>query len=195
MVQTFAEEAGITLDDAPEPLFQLLTLCLLQAKPIRADVATATARALFDAGLTTPEALRDAPRSTLIRIFGDNGYKRYDESTATRLHAFASLLIREYDGDLRNLRSGAPASLQVFDGVGPACATMFAREAQGVWPELAPVFDKKALAGAEALGLPADPHALATRAEEEGTDVVHFAAKLVRERVGGHGSKTSPNSQ
>ncbi|MEH0147706.1 endonuclease [Corynebacterium sp. Q4381] len=185
MVQTFAEEAGISLDSAPAPLFQLLTLCLLQAKPIRADVATAAARALFDAGLTTPEAMRDAPRSTLIRIFGQNGYKRYDESTATRLHAFAAKLIDEYGGDLRELRDGAPASLEVFDGVGPACATMFAREAQGVWPELAPVFDKKALAGAQSLGLPADPEALAARAEEEGVDLPHFAAKLVRKQVGG----------
>lgn len=187
MVQTFAEEAGISLENAPEPLFQLLTLCMLQAKPIRADVATEVARALFDAGFTSPEALRDAPRSTLIRIFGQHGYKRYDESTATRLHAFAELLIQEYDGDLRTLRSGAPASLEVFDGVGPACATMFAREAQGVWPELAPVFDKKALAGAEALGLPTDPEALAAHAEEEGMDVAHFAARLVRERLGGGG--------
>lgn len=194
MAQTFAEEAGIRLSDAPAPLFQLLTLCLLQAKPIRADVATATARALFDAGLTTPQAMRDAPRSTLIRIFGQHGYKRYDESTATRLHAFASTLIDEYGGDLRELRSGAPTSLQVFDGVGPACATMFAREAQGVWPELAPVFDKKALAGAKALGLPANPEALAAQAEEEGMDLPHFAARLVRECLGGEGRNFAPNS-
>ena len=50
-MSTFAEDAGIRLADEPAPLFQLLVLCMLQAKPIRADVATATARALFDAGL------------------------------------------------------------------------------------------------------------------------------------------------
>lgn len=187
--RTFAEEAGIELASAPGPLFQLLVLCLLQAKPIRASSAVAAARGLFAAGLTTPEALRDAPRSQLIDIFGATGYKRYDESTATRLRAFAVRLIDDYSADLTRLREGAPKSLEVFDGVGPACATMFAREAQGVWPELAPVFDKKALQGAEKLGLPQDPEklaALVTRGEtgEVGEDLPHFAARLVRVALG-----------
>lgn len=188
MAQTFAEEAGISLADAPAPLFQLLVLCTLQAKPIRAEVAVAAARGLFAAGLTTPEAMRDAPRAKLIRIFGETGYKRYDESTATRLRSMSSLLIDEYEGDLRKLRSGAPKSLEVFDGVGPACATMFAREAQGVWPELAPVFDKKALQGAEKLGLPQDPEQLAELAADPDSsypaELPAFAALLVREALG-----------
>ena len=158
---TFAEDAGITLADEPEPLFQLLILCMLQAKPIRATVAVDAARGLFSAGLTTPEALLAAPRSQLIRIFGTAGYARYDESSATRLRAMAHLLIDEHSADLRTLRPDAPQSLQTFDGVGPACATMFAREAQGVWPELAPVFDKKALQGAAKLGLPEESEELA----------------------------------
>lgn len=185
MCKTFAEEAGIALDDAPEPLFKLLVLCSLQAKPIRAQVAVAAARGLFAAGLTTPEALRRAPRAKLIRIFGETGYKRYDESTATRLREMSELLLRDYGGDLRELREGAPKSLEVFDGVGPACAQMFAREAQGVWPELAPVFDTKALAGAEKLGLPKDPGKLAELtadpASEWPSELPRFAALLVRE--------------
>ena len=134
---------------------------MLQAKPIRATVAVDAARGLFAAGLTTPETLAVAPRSQLIRLFGAAGYARYDESSATRLRSMSQLLIDEHSADLRTLRDTAPKSLQVFDGVGPACATMFAREAQGVWPELAPVFDKKALQGAEKLGLPQDPEELA----------------------------------
>ena len=134
---------------------------MLQAKPIRATVAVDAARGLFAAGLTTPEKLAVAPRSQLIRIFGAAGYARYDESSATRLRSMSQLLIDEHSADLRTLRDTAPTSLHVFDGVGPACATMFAREAQGVWPELAPVFDKKALQGAEKLGLPQDPEELA----------------------------------
>lgn len=160
-MSTFAEDAGIQLADEPAPLFQLLVLCMLQAKPIRATVAVDAARGLFAAGLTTPEKLAAAPRSQLIRIFGAAGYARYDESSATRLRSMSQLLIDEHSADLRTLRDTAPTSLQVFDGVGPACATMFAREAQGVWPELAPVFDKKALQGAEKLGLPQDPEELA----------------------------------
>ena len=160
-MSTFAEDAGIWLADEPAPLFQLLVLCMLQAKPIRATVAVDAARGLFEAGLTTPEKLAAAPRSQLIRIFGAAGYARYDESSATRLRSMSQLLIDEHSADLRTLRNTAPKSLHVFDGVGPACATMFAREAQGVWPELAPVFDKKALQGAEKLGLPQDPEELA----------------------------------
>ena len=160
-MSTFAKDAGIQLADEPAPLFQLLVLCMLQAKPIRATVAVDAARGLFEAGLTTPEKFAAAPRSQLIRIFGAAGYARYDESSATRLRSMSQLLIDEHSADLRTLRNTAPKSLQVFDGVGPACATMFAREAQGVWPELAPVFDKKALQGAEKLGLSQDPEELA----------------------------------
>ena len=183
-MSTFAEDTGISLDDDPTSLFQLLVLCMLQAKPIRATVAVDAARGLFDAGLATPAAVVEAPRSQLIRIFGDAGYARYDESTATRLHAMASLLCDDYDGDLRNLRPDAPSSLQVFDGVGPACATMFAREAQGVWPELAPVFDKKALQGAAKLGLPEDAQELASHARSEGVALPAFAAHLVKVALG-----------
>ena len=183
-MSTFAEDAGISLDDDPAPLFQLLVLCMLQAKPIRAIVAVDAARGLFDAGLTSPSALLSAPRSQLIRIFGAAGYARYDESTATRLHAMASLLCDDYSADLRNLRPDAPSSLEVFDGVGPACVTMFAREAQGVWPELAPVFDKKALQGAAKLGLPEDPEQLASHARSQDVALPAFAAHLVKVALG-----------
>lgn len=196
-MNTFAEDAGIRLRNEPEPLYQLLVLCMLQAKPIRATVAVGAARGLFDAGLTTPAALLAAPRERLIRIFGAAGYARYDESSATRLRAMSQLLIDEHSADLRTLRDTAPKSLQAFDGVGPACATMFAREAQGVWPELAPVFDKKALQGAAKLGLPQDPEELAALVSEAPgspsstdipagalVDLPTFAAYLVKVALG-----------
>ncbi len=196
-MSTFAEDAGIALRNEPDPLFQLLVLCMLQAKPIRATVAVDAARGIFDAGLTTPAALLAAPRARLISIFGDAGYARYDESSATRLRSMSQLLIDEHSADLRTLRDTAPKSLQVFDGVGPACATMFAREAQGVWPELAPVFDKKALQGAAKLGLPQDPEELAALVSEAPgspsstdipagalVDLPTFAAYLVKVALG-----------
>lgn len=196
-MSTFAEDAGIRLRNEPESLYQLLVLCMLQAKPIRATVAVGAARGLFDAGLTTPAALLAAPRERLIRIFGAAGYARYDESSATRLRAMSQLLIDEHSADIRTLRDTAPKSLQAFDGVGPACATMFAREAQGVWPELAPVFDKKALQGAAKLGLPQDPEELAALVSEAPgspsstdipagalVDLPTFAAYLVKVALG-----------
>ena len=51
-MSTFAEDAGIRLADEPAPLFQLLVLCMLQAKPIRATVAVDAATAcLADSGV------------------------------------------------------------------------------------------------------------------------------------------------
>ena len=41
---TYAEQAGIRLDDKPMPLFELLVLCMLASKPIDADVAMRAAR-------------------------------------------------------------------------------------------------------------------------------------------------------
>lgn len=74
---------------------------------------------------------------------------------------------------------------------------MFAREAQGVWPELAPVFDKKALQGAAKLGLPQDPEELAALVSEAPgspsstdipagalVDLATFAAYLVKVALG-----------
>ena len=36
---TYAEEAGIRINDKPMPLFQLLVLCMLASKPIDATTA------------------------------------------------------------------------------------------------------------------------------------------------------------
>ena len=74
--------------------------------------------------------------------------------------------------------------IRIFGAAGYACATMLAREAQGVWPELAPVFDKKALQGAAKLGLPEDPEQLASHARSEGVALPAFAAHLVKVALG-----------
>src|SRR5205807_3008733 len=58
--RTYAEEAGIRLRDTPSPLYQVLVLSVLLSARIRAGVAVASARALFDAGLTTPRRMADA---------------------------------------------------------------------------------------------------------------------------------------
>lgn len=178
--ETFAEQAGIDLRDEAAPLFQLLALCMLQAKPISSDVAVAAAKALFRQRLTTPAAVHSAPRRKFISAFGSAGYARYDESSTTYLKGMARQLTQEFDGDLRTLRSrgNVAAALQTFPGVGPACASMFLREVQGLWPEVAPVFDKKALQGATKLGLPENAEQLA--ALVPAADLPRLAAGLVR---------------
>lgn len=62
--------------------------------------------------------------------------------------------------------------------MGPAGAGIFLREAQRVWPEVAPHLDDKALSGAERHGLPKDPDRLLKLAGE--TEPAVPAAALVR---------------
>ncbi|GGW94147.1 endonuclease [Streptomyces noursei] len=199
--RTYAAEAGIRLRDTPQPLYQLLVLADLLGARIRASVAVAAARALFDAGLGTPRRMADAPWRQRVEALGAGGYRRYDESTATRLGDGARLLLDRYGGDLRRMREAADGdlgalrgALQELPGVGPAGSGIFVREVQGVWPEFAPYLDAKALQGARRLGLPEDPDRLRGLVPAAGTAALASAlvraaldpsvAEEVRERAG-----------
>ncbi|WP_405817975.1 endonuclease [Streptomyces sp. NBC_00838] len=182
---TYAREAGIRLRDTPQPLYQLLLLALLLSAPIRAGVAVSTARALDEAGLRTPRRMTEATWQQRVDALGRGGYRRYDESTATRLGDGADLLIRRWHGDPRRMRGEADGDIKVLrrllqdlPGIGPVGADIFLREAQAVWPEVAPYFDTKALRGAERLGLGTDTAALARLAGDAGPAAL--AAALVR---------------
>ena len=187
---TYAEEAGIRLNNTPTPLFQLLTLCMLASKPIAAAVAVRAARELFHAGVRTPRAARAAPRSTMINAFGRAGYARYDESSATRLTAIAAMVDERYGGDLRILAQrgnhevrAVGALLRDFPGIGATGSAIFLREAQQVWPWARPYFDQRAIAAARDLGLPTDPDELAALAPRR---TARLAAALVRVSLDDH---------
>ncbi|MGW1813607.1 endonuclease [Streptomyces sp. NPDC002125] len=182
---TYAAEAGIRLRDTPQPLYQLLVLSDLLSARIRADVAVASARALFSHRLRTPRRMADATWQERVDALGEGGYRRYDERTATQLGDGARLLLDTYGGDLRRLRGEADGDLDVlraglrrFPGIGPAGSDIFLREVQTVWPETAPYLDAKALQGARRLGLPGDAGKLARLAA--GRDPAVLAAALVR---------------
>ncbi|MFH9413025.1 endonuclease [Streptomyces rochei] len=189
--RTYAEEAGIALKDTPQPLYRLLVLAHLLSARIRGSVAVATARALQDAGLSDPRRMADADRQERVDALGRGGYRRYDERTATQLGEAAELLNERWGGDLRRLREEADGEvgevgevrrlLQEFPGIGPTGADIFLREVQRVWPEVAPCQDRKALQGAERLGLPKDPDRLVRLAGR--TDPAVLAAALVRASV------------
>jgi hypothetical protein len=186
---TYAEAAGITLRDRPSPLYQLLVLTMLSATRISADVAVAAARELFAAGWRTPAAMRDATWQQRVDALGRGGYRRYDESTATALEEGATLLLDSHGGDLRRIRPAdredavdrLVESVSSFPRIGPVGARIFVREVQDVWPEVRPYFDDRALAGADKLGLPTDPAALADLAPRGRT--AQLAAALVREAL------------
>ncbi|MCF1593631.1 endonuclease [Streptomyces muensis] len=183
--QTFAEEAGIKLKDTPQPLYRLLVLAHLLSARIRGSVAVDSTRALYDAGLRDPRRMADADWQERVDALGRGGYRRYDERTATQLGDAAELLTDRWGGDLRRLRDEADGDvaelrrlLQEFPGLGPAGVDIFLREAQRVWPEVAPYLDDKALSGAQRLGLPKDPDRLTDLAKD--TEPAVLAAALVR---------------
>ncbi|MFI8214997.1 endonuclease [Streptomyces sp. NPDC085932] len=186
--RTFADEAGIPLRDAPQPLYRLLVLSHLLSARIRGSIALATARALHEAGLRDPRRMAAATWQDRVDALGRGGYRRYDERTATQLGDGAQLLTERWGGDLRRLRREADGEvrqlrrlLQEFPGIGPAGADIFLREAQQVWPEAAPYLDAKALQGADRLNLPRAPKRLAALAGDTGTAAL--AAALVRAAV------------
>jgi endonuclease III len=183
--QTYAEEAGIRLADRPQPLYQLLVLATLLSARISGDIAVRAARELFKAGFRSPKTMREAPWQDRVDALGRGHYRRYDERTATMLGEGAELAGRRWGGDLRKLHrevgddSGAIRSLLTeFPGIGPSGAGIFLREVQGVWRGVAPYFDSRVLSGAQKLGLPDEPKALA-RLVGDGK-VALLAAALVR---------------
>jgi endonuclease III len=183
--RTYAEEAGIALRDTPQPLYRLLVLALLLSARIRASVAVAAARELYEAGLRDPRRMADADWQQRVDALGRGGYRRYDERTATQLGDGAELLTERYKGDLRRLHEAADGDtdelrrlLQEVPGIGPAGADIFLREAQRVWPDIAPHLDAKALDGAGRLHLPKDPDRLLELAGN--TEPAVLAAALVR---------------
>ncbi|QDI67756.1 endonuclease [Streptomyces calvus] len=186
--RTYAEEAGIRLEDTPQPLYRLLVLAHLLSARIKGSIAVASARALYEAGLGDPRRMAAADRQERVDALGRGGYRRYDERTATQLGDGAELLTERWGGDLRRLRKEADGGvaelrrlLQEFPGIGPAGADIFLREAQRVWPEAAPYLDAKALQGAERLELPKDPDRLLSLAH--GTEPAVLAAALVRAAI------------
>lgn len=193
--KTYAQEAGIRLRNQPMPLFQLLILCMLASKPIDAAIAAKAARELFKSGLRTPHKILEADRRTVIEALGRAHYRRYDESSATRLVELAEIVQEDYRGDLRLLaeRSGrdiesAVALLKDFKGIGDTGASVFLREVQDVWPWARSTFDDRALAAARDLGLPGDAVELGAlsrgRNAELAAALVRYSADAdVRERL------------
>lgn len=183
--RTFADEAGITLRDEPAPLYRLLVLSVLLSSRVQAKLGVAACRELVDAGLGTPQRMRDADWQERVDALGRAHFRRTDEQTATALGEGAQLVLDEWGGDLRRMREAAGGDagrlaelLTAVPRLGPVGADIFIREVQAVWPEFRPHLDAKALDGAEALGLPRDPAALAEQVD--GDDLARLAAALVR---------------
>jgi hypothetical protein len=182
---TYAEDAGIVLSDKPSPLWRLLVLTLLLSKRIDADIAVRSARELSRAGWRTPRRMLDSTWQQRVDALGRGGYRRYDESTSTRLAEAAQLVIDRWKGDLRRLHDEAGSDadrvaslVQEVKGIGPVGAAIFLREVQGVWTDLSPFVDELAAEGARLLGLPTTAGRLAREVPPQ--DFHHLVAACVR---------------
>jgi hypothetical protein len=183
--RTYADEAGIRLADKPAPLFELLLLALLLSTRISTDIALEASRQLRQAGWRTPEKLLESTWQQRVDVLGRAHYRRYDESTATALGKAAQLVKDRWHGDLRRLRDEAGGDpervrelVQETPRIGPIGADVFCREAQGVWPQLRPWLDERALRGARECGLPTDTRRLASLVPAD--QLPNLAASLVR---------------
>lgn len=104
MKDVTARDLGIEVADALG-LFRWLLASFLIGKPIRSIVAVKAYRILVhEQGLDTPQKLVQTSHSALVRLLGQAGYRRYDESTARRLHALADKVEVELAAQLEALQ-------------------------------------------------------------------------------------------
>lgn len=182
--RTFADEAGIRLEDEPAALYRLLVLTVLLSGRVRAKLGTRACRELVDSGFGSPARMRDASRSEVLDALTRAKFLS-KEQTTDALQDGAALVADRWRGDLRRMREEADGDVERLaelltevPRLGPVGADIFTREVQAVWPEFRPHLDARALAGAEKLGLPQDPATLA--GQVTGDDLARLAAALVR---------------
>jgi 3-methyladenine DNA glycosylase/8-oxoguanine DNA glycosylase len=129
-------DLGIEVTDVGG-VFRWLMASFLMGKRIRSTVALRAYRILVDQqGLDTPQKLAQATHATLVRLLGQAGYARYDESTARRLHALGKKVDAELGVQLEALRDDPGCEnfkrwLLSFEGIGPKTVEIFMREALG----------------------------------------------------------------
>lgn len=187
----YSEELGIHLArNTPSPLFRWLCASILFSARIPAGNATRAAKGLAKAGWRTPEKMADSSWGQRTRVLNENGYARFDESTSSMLGDVAKHMVSDYGGDLRRLRDKAGQKpnqerkcLKAFKGLGDTGVDIFFREAQIAWSELYPFADKKALQGAQKLGLGNSADDLAKLVDKEKLPVL--VAALARMELAG----------
>lgn len=138
--QLLPRDLGFELRAGDEPsLFKWFLASFLFGNRISQDIAAATWRVLVDGhGCDTPRKICTFNHGQLVRMLGDGGYRRYDESTATRLSLLCRTLVDEYDGRIGGIadaaqdRSDFERRVLAFKGVGPVTLDIFMREARPV---------------------------------------------------------------
>jgi 3-methyladenine DNA glycosylase/8-oxoguanine DNA glycosylase len=131
-----AADLGIEIDDpSGHGVYRWLLASFLIGKRIRSSVAVEAYRNLVDRyGLDTPAKLARCPHRDLVRLLGQAGYARYDESTARRLHELGVGLDAGLESRMNALQSGSMEAAEFerwllsFNGIGPKTLEIFKRE-------------------------------------------------------------------
>ncbi|MDR6957788.1 endonuclease III [Pseudomonas brassicacearum] len=146
MIPVNATDLGIDVaDQRRHGLYKWLLASFLLGKRIRSSVALQAYRILVDHhGLDTPGRLSQCAHRELVRLLGQAGYARYDESTARRLSVLAARIDKEMPMRLEAIRRGTDGIQDVerwlltFEGIGPKTLEIFMREARAVLGSIAP---------------------------------------------------------
>ena len=134
---TSAADLGLTLavDDEPA-LFGWFLASYLFGKRISQTIAAQAWTVLYRTyGRDTPRKLLNLSWQQLVNYLGEGHYRRYDESTATRLLEVCRHLQKAYGGSFVRLRDASAdradveRRLQMLRGVGPETCEIFMREA------------------------------------------------------------------
>lgn len=122
-----------------QSLFKWFLASFLFGNRISQEIAAATWRVLVEVhGCDSPQKLCGFTHAQLVRMLGAGGYRRYDESTATRLSLLCRTLLDDYDGRIGGIAEAAEnrddfeRRLLAFKGVGPVTSGIFMREAEAV---------------------------------------------------------------
>ena len=145
--QLLPRDLGVEVHIGDESsLFKWFLASFLFGNRISQEIAAETWHVLVEGhGCDTPGKLCNLTHGQLVRMLGEGGYRRYDESTATRLSLLCQTLIDEYDGRILGVAEAAESRedlehrLLAFKGVGPVTLGIFMREAE---PALLPALER-----------------------------------------------------
>ncbi|MCH9827775.1 MAG: DNA methylase [Gammaproteobacteria bacterium] len=123
-------------------LFKWFVASYLFGKRISGKIAADAWRVIVEKhGRDTPRKLCNCSWQELVDMLGEGHYKRYDESTASRLLETCKKLNEDYGGSLSKLaescdsRAERERRLRAFKGVGPKTVQIFMREVPERWKQ------------------------------------------------------------
>lgn len=135
-----AADLNIDLSSNDEhELFKWFIASFLMGKRIRSDIAAAAYRVIIEKNQRdTARKLGMCTHGELVKMLGEGGYARYDESTAQRLLKLSKKLSDEYGGKIVSIRQAShdqaefEERLAEFEGIGPKTVEIFMRDVRKI---------------------------------------------------------------